>query len=218
VKDHEDNEKVIENLQGLVEEEKKEVSELRNQVKGLELAAKTKDEILAKVDDETTKVQTVFKEIVTKSEEIYQSYKKALATFGGDPLPLPPPAEGPKGVLRMFSWLLSEFEGLQEIAEIAEDNAAAVASEGLMAIMRRAGCADLDRLADRGFNFPSHEELSSVLESVQGLKKAFFRSFWLISGRETVQAIAVAQLEAVSVLDLEAFVFCVRECFANVPL
>ena len=56
VQDHENNEKVIENLRGLVEEEEKEVSELRNQVKGLELAAKRKDEILAKVADETKNV------------------------------------------------------------------------------------------------------------------------------------------------------------------
>ena len=40
----------------MVEEEEKEVSELRNQVKGLELAAKRKDEILAKVADETKNV------------------------------------------------------------------------------------------------------------------------------------------------------------------
>jgi len=56
VQDHENKEKVIENLRGLVEEEEKEVSELRNQVKGLELAAKRKDEILAKVADETKNV------------------------------------------------------------------------------------------------------------------------------------------------------------------
>ena len=48
----------------------------------------------------------------------------------------------------MYSWLLSEFEGLEEITEIAEDNVAAVALEGLMAILRRVGCADQDRLAD----------------------------------------------------------------------
>ena len=104
VQDHENNEKVIENLRGLVEEEEKEVSELRNQVKGLELAAKRKDEILAKVADETKNVENVFMEIVVRSEEIYQSYKKALATFEAEPLPLPPPAEGPDGVLRLCTW------------------------------------------------------------------------------------------------------------------
>ena len=91
---------------------------------------------------------TICKEIVARIEEIYQAYKKALAAFGGEPLPLPPTAKGPEGVLRLYSWLLSEFEGLQEIAETSGDNAAAVASEGLMAILRRVGCADQDRLAD----------------------------------------------------------------------
>ena len=103
---------------------------------------------------------TICKEIVARIEEIYQAYKKALATFGGEPLPLPPPAEAPEGVLGLYSWLLDEFDGLQEIAETAGDNAAAVASEGLMAILRRVDCADLDRLADRCFEFPSHGELS----------------------------------------------------------
>ena len=112
---------------------------------------------------------TICKEIVARIEEIYQAYKKALATFGGEPLLLPPPTEGPEGVLRLYSWLLSEFEGLQEIAETSGDNAAAVASEGLMAILRRVGCADLDKLADRSFEFPSHGELSSELKTVQGL-------------------------------------------------
>ena len=81
---------------------------------------------------------------------------------------------------------------MEEIAQTAGDNAATVASEGLMAILRRAGCADLDRLADRGFEFPSHDELASELETIQGVKKAFFRRFWLVSGQETVQAIATA--------------------------
>ena len=151
----------------LVEEEVKQLFELRKQ-------AKLKDEMLAKAAEEVEKVGTVCKEIVARSEEIYQAYKKALATFGGEPLPLPPSAEGPEGVLRLYAWLLGEFEGLQEIAEIAGDNVAVVASEGLMAVLRRVGCADLDRLADRSFEFPSHGELSSKLKTVQGLKKAFF--------------------------------------------
>ena len=207
VKTHEDNEKVIENLWGLVEEEEKEASELRNKVRGLELAGK-------KMAEEIEGARAVCKEIVTKSEEIYQSYKKALATFGAEPLPLTPRAEGSEGVLRLFSCLLGEFEGLQEIAQTAGDNAATVASEGLLAILRRAGSADIDRLTDRGFEFPSHKELASELESVQSLKKAFLRRFWLVSGWETMRAIATAQLEAVSVFasrvlaGLRLWMFC----------
>ena len=108
---------------------------------------------------------------------------------------------------------------MQEIAETAGDNAAAVASEGLTAILRHVGCADLDRLADRSFEFPSHGELSSELETVQGLKKAFFRRFWLVSWQETVRAIAAAQLEAVSVFALRVFFWvCTCGCFANVSI
>ena len=95
-------------------------------MKGLELEAKKRDEVLAKVADVTKNLENVFKEIVSKSEEIYQSYKRALATFGAELLPLPPPAEGPEGVLRLFAWLLSEFEGLREIAETTGDNVAVV--------------------------------------------------------------------------------------------
>ena len=138
VKSHEDDEKVIENLLKLVEEEGEQVTELKKQIT-------VKDEVLAKAAEE---VGIVCSEIVAKSEEIFQAYKKALATFGGKPLSLPLVAEGPEGVLRLYSWLLSEFEGLEEIAQTAGDNKAAVASEGLLAILRRAGCVDMDRLAD----------------------------------------------------------------------
>ena len=73
-----------------------------------------------------------------------------------------------------------------------------------MAILRHAGCADLDKLADRSFEFHSHGELSSEVETIQGLKKIFFRRFWLVSGQEIVQAIAAAQLEAVGIFILKA--------------
>ena len=53
VKDHEDNEKVIEKLRELVEEEK-QVSELRKQ-------AKVKDEMPAKAVEEIEKVGTICK-------------------------------------------------------------------------------------------------------------------------------------------------------------
>ena len=38
--------------------------------------------------------------MVVESEEIYQADKKALATFGAEPLPLPPQAEVPEGVCK----------------------------------------------------------------------------------------------------------------------
>jgi len=42
----------------------------------------------------------------------FYEYKKALATFGAEPLPLPEPVEGPKGVVRILGWLINEFKGL----------------------------------------------------------------------------------------------------------
>jgi hypothetical protein len=153
-----------------VEEDEKQASELRKQIK-------LKDEMLAKAAEEVKKVEIICKEMVAKSEEINQAYKKALAAFRAEPLPLPPTAEGPEGVRRLYSWLLSEFEGLQEVAQTAGDNTATVASEGLLAVLKRAGCVDLERLADRGFDFASYEELASEMESIQSVKKAFLRRF-----------------------------------------
>ena len=72
--------------------------------------------MLAKAAEEEEKVGIVCSEMGAKSEDICQAYNKALAAFGGEPLPFPPTAEGPEGVLRLYSWLLSEFEGLEEIA------------------------------------------------------------------------------------------------------
>ena len=82
----------MENLRELVEKGEQEASELKKQ-------AKIKDEMLAKAAEEVKKVETVCKDMVAKSEEIYQAYKKALATFGAEPLPLPPQAEGLGGVV-----------------------------------------------------------------------------------------------------------------------
>ena len=73
-----------------MEEDEKQASKLRKQIK-------LKDEMLAKAAEEVKKVEIVCKEMVAKSEEINQAYKKALAAFGGKPLPLPPTARVPKG-------------------------------------------------------------------------------------------------------------------------
>ena len=71
-----------------------------------------------------------------------------------------------------------------------------------MAILKRSSCANLDRLVERGFKLPAYDELASELEGVQGLRKIFFRRFWMTSGREVVHVIATGQLEAVSVFVL----------------
>jgi laccase len=138
---------VIENLRNVVEDDEKKIFELWGRVNNLEIVVKRKYESMTKVLEETKKLGIIFKGIVAKSEEIYQSYKKALAMFGAEPLPLPPHTKGVEGVLRLFEWLLGEFEELQEIAETAEDNAAAVSCEGLIALLRHAGCADMEKLA-----------------------------------------------------------------------
>ena len=57
--------------------------------------------MLLKAAEEVGKVEVVCKEMVAKSEEIFQAYKRALAAFGGEPLPLPPAAKGLEGVLRL---------------------------------------------------------------------------------------------------------------------
>ena len=90
VKSHENDEKVIENLRKLVEKDEERVTELKKEIK-------TKDEMLAKAAEEDEKVGIVCQEMVTKSKQIFQAYKKALAAFGGEPLPLPPTARVPKG-------------------------------------------------------------------------------------------------------------------------
>ena len=66
------------------------MSELKKEVK-------MKDEMLAKAAEEVEKVGIVCQEMVAKSEEIFQAYKKALAAYGGEPLPLPPTTRVPKG-------------------------------------------------------------------------------------------------------------------------
>jgi len=67
-----------------------------------------------------------------------------------------------------------------------------------MSILKHADCKDLEKLADQGFKFPAYGELASDLRNIQSLKRAFFRRFWMVSGREAVRAIAATQLKAVS--------------------
>jgi hypothetical protein len=54
------------------------------------------------------------------------------------------------------------------------------------------------KLGLKDFVCLSYEELDQSLLSVQSVKKAFFRRFWKVSGREAVRAITAERLKAVS--------------------
>ena len=81
--------------------------------------------------------------------------------------------------------------------EIASDNAAVVACEGVLAHLDREGCKDIERLASKDFRYLSYRELEENIWKVQSIKAVFFWRFWLASGKEAVCALAAAQLEEV---------------------
>ena len=58
--------------------------------------------------------------------------------------------------------------------EIASDNAAVVACEGVLAHLDREGCKDIERLASKDFRYLSYRELEENIWKVQSIKAVFF--------------------------------------------
>ena len=78
-----DNEKVLESLRKMVEEDANEKAALKGKITELEAVHSKMDEL-----------EQVFTEVASRAEGVYQEYKRALAALGAEPLPLPKPAEG----------------------------------------------------------------------------------------------------------------------------
>ena len=125
---------------------------------------------------------------------MYQEYKKALAALGAEPLPLPEPAEGSQFILQLLDWLLSEFEGLEVVMIVANDNAASVSFEGLVGNLLRAGAIDLSKLKE-GFQYVPYEGLSEEVNRIQDVKISYFERFWEPSGKVAVRTLAAAATE-----------------------
>ena len=138
-------------------------------------------------------LEQVFTEVASRADGVYQEYKKALATLGAEPLPLPEPAEGSQVILQLLDWMMSEFEGLGEVMNVANDNVASVSFEGLVGNLLRAGAVDLARL--EGFQYVPYEGLAEEVAKIQEVKVAFFEQFWEPSGKVAVRTLAAAATE-----------------------
>jgi hypothetical protein len=68
--------------------------------------------------------------------------------------------------------------------EIASDNAAVVACEGVLAHLDREGCKDIERLASKDFWYLSYTELEENIWKVQSIKAVFFGGFGWPRGRK----------------------------------
>ena len=86
-----DNEKVLKNLQKMVENDANEKQALKGKVKELE-AVQTK----------VAELEGVFTEVAARADTVYQEYRMALAALGAEPLPLPELAEGPQVFISAF--------------------------------------------------------------------------------------------------------------------
>jgi len=122
---------------------------------------------------------------------VYQEYRKALAALGAEPVPLPEPAEGPLVFFQLLDWFLSEFEGLEEVIGVANDNTASVSFKGLVGNLLRAGAIDLSKLGG-GFQYVPYEGLSEEVATIQEVKVAYFERFWDPSGKVAVRTLATA--------------------------
>jgi hypothetical protein len=129
------------------------------------------EKLLKEVDENRTLMDDSIGEIIEKSDQIYLEYKKALATFGAEPKPLPQdPGGGASGLL---SWTLKEFSLLEGISNMASDNSAIISCKSILAMLDRKGCQDLSRLSSRNYVFPSYSDPSQNISNIQVVKKAF---------------------------------------------
>ena len=131
---------------------------------------------LERVHAKVGELEQVFTEVASRSEGVYQEYKKALAALGAEPLPLPEVVEGSQVIFQLLDWLLSEFEGLGEVIGVANDNAVSVSFEGLVGNLLRAGAVDLSKL-EGDFQYVPNEGLSEEVAKIQEVKIAYFERF-----------------------------------------
>jgi laccase len=94
--------------------------------------------LLKEADETRTLMDKAIGEIVEKSDQIYLEYKKALATFGAEPEPLPQDPEGRASGL--LNWILKEFSSLAGILNMASDNSAIISCESILAMLDHEGC------------------------------------------------------------------------------
>ena len=106
---------------------------------------------------------------------------------------MPEPAKGSQVILQLLDWLMSEFEGLGEVMNVAKDNAAYVSLEGLVGNLLHASAVDLARL--EGFQYVPYEGLAEEVAKIQEVKVAFFEQFWEPSGKVAVRTLAAAATE-----------------------
>jgi hypothetical protein len=129
------------------------VASLRERITSLEGNLKEREDALAKLGAEFEKADNIHKEIINHADIVYTEYKKALALFGAEPLPLPEFAEGGEGVSHLLGWLVSEFEGLGEVMDVAGDNAVSLSLETILGNLISLGCQDVAKLAADDFVF-----------------------------------------------------------------
>jgi hypothetical protein len=138
------------------------------------------EKLLKEATENQGLMDEAIREIFEKSNQIYEEYKKALATFGAEPQPLPQNPEG--GDSGLLNWILREFSTLTDILNMASDNSAVISCESILAILDRKGCQDLSRLSSSDYVFPAHTDLQRNILKVQAVKRAFVQRFWKVAG------------------------------------
>jgi hypothetical protein len=96
------------------------------------------EKLLKEANENRTIMDEAIGEIVEKSVQIYLEYKKALATFGAEPEPLPQDPKG--GASGLLNWILSEFKALRSVLANTSDNSIVILCECVLAILDREGC------------------------------------------------------------------------------
>jgi laccase len=169
------NDQVLENLRSTVEKDAAKINILEADSKQFKADNTKKDlsneKLLKEAEENRGLMDEAIGEIVEKSDQIYLEYKKALATFGAEPEPLPQDPKG--GAMGLLNWILKEFASLTNILSMAFDNSVVISCESILEILDHEGCQDLSCLSSSDYIFPMYSDLGQNISDIQVMKKAF---------------------------------------------
>lgn len=126
------NDQILENLRSTFEKDATKIGKMEQELRQLKAEGVKKDELIEKVlkeaKDNRSVMEEAIGEMVDKSDQIYLEYKKALATFGAEPEPLPQDPKG--GASGLLNWIYKKFSSLS-------NNSAVISCERILAMLDR---------------------------------------------------------------------------------
>jgi hypothetical protein len=136
-------------------------------------------------------------------------YRRALESFGAE-------AQDFKitdNISSFVEWLHSELKLLPDTMSKIGDYGAATCSEMLINLLERQGCDHFKAFGNRGFAFPSPDDVPAPRKMVDLINKIILRNFWAKSGRAHARKKVVDRLAKVGPFGLLRLrLFLLNDC------